>query len=279
MKKKSFGLAAAVAVLMVLGGSYALLANHNRIQESESAAAESETGVAVATIASDKVSSFQLAGGDTSFTLTKTDNSWICVQDETFPLSNDAASELVNTFTSLQAVRDLGTAQDGENYGFSENAPTVTLTSSDSTNCSFVLGEANSMTGDYYLKREDSGEIYTVSSSLADSFHKTLTDLAEIESFPTISSDNVQELSITEEVFCQSISIRQNRQNYISFVRYNCYDRIGILIQLAHPMGNILIFIVRLFLRSIRNTGSFQNKSIFSFITAQCRQVNFQFLL
>ena len=55
------------------------------------------------------------------------------------------------------------------------------------------------MTGDYYLKREDSGEIYTVSSSLADSFHKTLTDLAEIESFPTISSDNVQELSITEE--------------------------------------------------------------------------------
>ena len=133
------------------------------------------------------------------FTLTKTDNSWICVQDETFPLSNDAASELVNTFTSLQAVRDLGTAQDGENYGFSENAPTVTLTSSDSTNCSFVLGEANSMTGDYYLKREDSGEIYTVSSSLADSFHKTLTDLAEIESFPTISSDNVQELSITEE--------------------------------------------------------------------------------
>ena len=199
MKKKSFGLAAAVAVLMVLGGSYALLANHNRIQESESAAAESEAGVAVATIASDKVSSFQLADGDTSFTLTKTDNSWICVQDETFPLSNDAASELVNTFTSLQAVRDLGTAQDGENYGFSENAPTVTLTSSDSTNCSFVLGEANSMTGDYYLKREDSGEIYTVSSSLADSFHKTLTDLAEIESFPTISSDNVQELSITKE--------------------------------------------------------------------------------
>ena len=45
MKKKSFGLAAAVAVLIVLGGSYALLANHNRIQESESAAAESETGV------------------------------------------------------------------------------------------------------------------------------------------------------------------------------------------------------------------------------------------
>ncbi len=67
MKKKSFGLAAAVAVLIVLGGSYALLANHNRIQESESAAAESETGVAVATIASDKVSSFQLADGDTSF--------------------------------------------------------------------------------------------------------------------------------------------------------------------------------------------------------------------
>ena len=64
----------------------------------------------------------------------------------------------------------------GENYGFSENAPTVTLTSSDSTNCSFVLGEANSMTGDYYLKREDSGEIYTVSSALADSFHKTLTE-------------------------------------------------------------------------------------------------------
>lgn len=86
MKKKSFGLAAAVAVLIVLGGSYALLANHNRIQESESAAAESETGVAVATIASDKVSSFQLADGDTSFTLTKTDNSWICVQDETFPI-------------------------------------------------------------------------------------------------------------------------------------------------------------------------------------------------
>ena len=34
MTKKSFGLAAAVAVLIVLGGSYALLASHNRIQES-----------------------------------------------------------------------------------------------------------------------------------------------------------------------------------------------------------------------------------------------------
>ncbi|MFR3424691.1 MAG: DUF4340 domain-containing protein [Lachnospiraceae bacterium] len=185
--------------LIVLGGSYALLANHNRIQESESAAAESETGVAVATIASDKVSSFQLADGDTSFTLTKTDNSWICVQDETFPLSNDAASELVNTFTSSRLCVILALHRMGKIMDFRKTLLRSRFTSSDSTNCSFVLGEANSMTGDYYLKREDSGEIYTVSSSLADSFHKTLTDLAEIKSFPTISSDNVQELSITEE--------------------------------------------------------------------------------
>lgn len=199
MKKNTMGLLISVTVLAVLASSYALLANHNRIQEAKEDAAESETGIDISTVAADKLSSFQLADGDTSFTLTKTDTGWTCVQDETFPLSDDSADELVNAFVSLDVVRDLGTAQDGEDYGFTETSAAVTLTSSDSTSCRLILGNANSTTGDYYVKREDNNEVYTVSSTLADSFHKTLADLAVIETFPAVSSDNVQSLSVTEK--------------------------------------------------------------------------------
>ena len=198
MKKNTLRLIVSASVLVVLAGSYALLANQNRIQQAKEDAAESETGIDVSTAAADKISSFQLADGDTSFTLTKTDSGWTCVQDKHFPLSGDSADELVNAFVSFNAVRDLGTAQDGEDYGFSSASATVTLTSSDDTSCRLVLGNANSTTGDYYMKREDTNEVYTVSSSLADSFHKTLADLAVIETFPTVSSDNVQSLSVTE---------------------------------------------------------------------------------
>lgn len=199
MKKNTMGLLISVTVLAVLAGSYALLANHKRIQEAKEDAAESETGIDISTVAADKLSSFQLADGDTSFTLTKTDTGWTCVQDETFPLSDDSADELVNAFVSLDVVRDLGTAQDGEDYGFTETSAAVTLTSSDSTSCRLILGNANNTTGDYYVKREDNNEVYTVSSTLADSFHKTLADLAVIETFPAVSSDNVQSLSVTEK--------------------------------------------------------------------------------
>lgn len=198
MKKNTLRLIVSASVLVVLAGSYALLANHNRIQQAKEDAAESETGIDVSTAAADKISSFQLADGDTSFTLTKTDSGWTCVQDKHFPLSGDSADELVNAFVSFNAVRDLGAAQDGEDYGFSAASAAVTLTSSDGTSCRLVLGNANSTTGDYYMKREDTNEVYTVSSSLADSFHKTLADLAVIETFPTVSSDNVQSLSVTE---------------------------------------------------------------------------------
>lgn len=198
MKKNTLRLIVSASVLVVLAGSYALLANQNRIQQAKEDAAESETGIDVSTASADKISSFQLADGDTSFTLTKTDSGWTCVQDKHFPLSGDSADELVNAFVSFNAVRDLGTAQDGEDYGFSSASATVTLTSSDDTSCRLVLGNANSTTGDYYMKREDTNEVYTVSSSLADSFHKTLADLAVIETFPTVSSDNVQSLSVTE---------------------------------------------------------------------------------
>lgn len=94
---------------------------------------------------------------DTSFTLTKSDTSWICVQDKEFPLSESLSDDFVSSFTGISAVRELGSVDSDEVYGFTSTSPSVTITTTEDETCTFVLGNTNDMTGDYYLKREDTG--------------------------------------------------------------------------------------------------------------------------
>lgn len=198
IKQKYFGLIAAAAALVVLAGGYAGLSYYNNIKESEDAA-QTDAGVSIAMPDFDSISSIQLSNENTSFTLTKSDESWICVQDKSFPLSDSLSDEFVSAFTGMGAVRELGAAANDEDYGFGTASPSVTVTTAEDAACTLILGDANDMTGDYYMKREDTGKVYTIDSNAAEAFQKTLYDLAEIESLPSVSSENVKSLSILED--------------------------------------------------------------------------------
>lgn len=197
MKKKYSGLAVSAAVLLVLVGGYAGLSYYNDVKEAAEASAE-DSGIAIEMPDRDSISSIQLSNEDTSFTLTKSDTSWICVQDKEFPLSESLSDDFVNNFTGISAVRELGSVDSDEDYGFTSTSPSVTITTTEDETCTFLLGNTNDMTGDYYLKREDTGKVYTISSGIAEPFQKTLYDLAEIESLPSVNSENVKSLSILE---------------------------------------------------------------------------------
>lgn len=198
MNKKYSGLLIAIVILFVLGTGYAFLVYHNRSLEAASASARQENSITIPAPDAAQISSFQLSNENTSFTLTKSNDSWICVQDRNFPLSDSLAGEFVNGFTALNAVRDLGRLENVEEYGFSASSPTVSITTTDDTSCTFTLGSKNSTTGDYYLRREDTKDIYTINEASANLFQKTLNDLAEIENLPSVSSENVTALAISE---------------------------------------------------------------------------------
>lgn len=79
------------------------------------------------------------------------------MQDKEFPLSESLSDDFVSSFTGISAVRELGSVDSDEDYGFTSTSPSVTITTTEDETCTFVLGNTNDMTGDYYLKREDTG--------------------------------------------------------------------------------------------------------------------------
>lgn len=97
---------------------------------------------------------------------------------------------------SVTADRELEDGDDLADYGLEEPVYTLGYSDADGSTTELYFGN---MTGDYYyVTVGDTGKVYTVASTVIDSFNYTLDDIARLDEYPSIGSGNLVKEVITQ---------------------------------------------------------------------------------
>ncbi len=194
MRKKKSLIILAVA-LVVLLGVYLGLQAWNRHKEDRQAAEEEAARIHVADTDPEDIVSmkFNVGSGDMSFE--KEDGTWYYTPDRDFPLLQDYPDDMAKTLGELTADRELEDGDSLADYGLDD--PDYTVEFEDGNGVSTTLYFGN-VTGDYYyMTVGDTGEVYTVSTTVIDDLNHSLDDMAQLDDYPSIGSGNLVRETIT----------------------------------------------------------------------------------
>ena len=196
MKKKKKGkvfLLGLAVLILLLTAEIALNQMNKREAEKET---EEETEVNPLSISSDELQSVTVENEYGVFTFTKKEDVWENVEDAEFPLDQDSWAAKLSYLDDLSIVRTLDKPEDLAEYGLADPDMEMILVAEDGSENHVYVGDVNKNTGDYYIYVNTDATIYTVGSSLIQEMNCKLYDLADGESFPTISSGTLTHLEI-----------------------------------------------------------------------------------
>lgn len=174
MKTKQHTLIVLLVLVFLAGGAFATLTVKNaQAAQAESAAAEGT--IPLSSFAADDLTELAVTYNGETNTLTVADGSWTLAEDPAYHLDATACNTMVTALSALNAKRQL-TEEPGEDYGFTDESLTVTVTAAGETN-TFTFGAENAATGDIYLKKAGDDALYTVAASKAACFALSRAEL------------------------------------------------------------------------------------------------------
>ncbi len=197
MKKKNIGLIAGIVLLVVLCVVYFVLHNHNANSSEEDSTDTSTTAFETDT---DKLTELTVTTEGQTYTFTKSDDTWSYSGDASFPLDQDNFTELAGRLKSISSDRELDDVDDVSEYGLDAPTVQISIKNSDDETHSLEFGAVNDMTSNCYMTVDnDTSKIYMVASTLESAFEFELNDLAEKESFPSITATTVTKLTVEKQ--------------------------------------------------------------------------------
>ena len=195
MKKKSMNLVTAVAVLVVLSGTYVGVKTYVTKQEEKENASEDEEKTQVFSIASDDVKSIKFVIDKKEVTFEKDNDEWVKTDEKDFPVDQDKLTEAIGSLDN----RVLDDVTDATEYGLDNPTNTITITDNDGNETALRVGMENDSTSQYYVEKgEDESKIYVVADSVFQPFMKTLYDYAKAGTFPVVDSSTVSNVTVEE---------------------------------------------------------------------------------
>ena len=174
MKAKRRTLGVLLFLILLAGGMFALLTLRNAREEQ--AASEAADGtIPLAEVSGNDLTQIVLHYQGETNTLLYTADGWTLAEDPAYHLDTSACNTMLTALSSLNAKRELS-PQAGEDYGFAEPALTIEVTATGETD-TYTFGASNTMTGDLYVRKNNSDVIYTVSGTKAACFELTRAEL------------------------------------------------------------------------------------------------------
>lgn len=196
VKKKNITLISCFGVFIVLLVIYLII--HNVNKENEETAAEDEQETAYETDV-DNLQSVSFLSQEGEYSFAKEDDTWNYTGDDEFPLSQDGFTEILSSLEQISSERIIEDAEDISEYELDDPVLTVTLKNADESEDVLEFGADNDMTESCYMMiNQESSSIYMVPSSVKSSLQFSILDLAEIESFPTITGTTIQSVKIED---------------------------------------------------------------------------------
>jgi hypothetical protein len=130
--------------------------------------------------------SWDYEGNEISFS--KNEGTWEYSEDPGFPVDEDAMENLLYNFTSVTSSKTINDPDDISQYGLDDPKITIDIEAGDNS-MTFEFGNATNITGEYYCSIGD-GNVYLVSSAIADDFSIDALSLVDKEDVPDMSSVN-----------------------------------------------------------------------------------------
>ena len=249
MKNRKKALIIAIICLAAAAVLYLLVVKLN--QKSEEADS-SDDSLVISSVDSDQITAISYEKDGKSLSFMKEDGTWYDAEDKSFPVDQDSLTTMTNALGAVSATRKLEKPEDLSEYGLDSPVLTVRYTASDGKAAEFTVGDTNDAADGIYLKISGDDAVYLVSSDFADSFNSDIYQLADMESFPAITSDSITDIAVKsgshtleikndsdggrtvlengeEKENCASSSVTQfiNTVTGITFnshVEYNCKD-------------------------------------------------------
>lgn len=183
------------ALILLLAVYFGMRAWNQNREEKEEQQAEADTVHVTETAAADIVSlKFDVGSGEMEFT--KENDTWYYAPDRDFPLVQSYPEDMAAAAGNIIADRELTDGDALEDYGLDEPVYTLEYTDSEGNVTQVYFGNT---TGDYYyVTVGDTGKVYTVESTITDSFNYTLADIAQYDEYPSIGSGNLVKEVITQ---------------------------------------------------------------------------------
>ncbi len=191
MKKKRsiFLLLGVLALLLII--YFALQAWNTRKEEKS----EEESNVQVTDIDPADITALRFDVGNGEMEFEKEDGAWYYTPDRDFPLAQSYPEDMTEALGKITADRELTDGDELADYGLEEPVYTVEVTSSDGKVTNIYFGNT---TGDYYyVTVNDTGVVYTVSTTVIEDLNYTLDDMAQLDDYPSIGSGNLVREVIT----------------------------------------------------------------------------------
>lgn len=251
MKNRKKALIIAMICLAAAAVLYLLVVKMNQ-KEANSESDDSDDSLVISSVDSGQITAISYEKDGKSLSFIKEDGTWYDAEDKKFPVNQDSLTTMTNTLGAVSATRKLEKPEALSEYGLDSPVLTVRYTASDGKEAEFTVGDTNDAAGGAYLKISGDDAVYLVSSDFADSFNSDIYQLADMESFPTITSDSITDISVNsnghtleikndseggqtvlengkEQENCSSSSVSQfisavTGITFKSHVEYNCKD-------------------------------------------------------
>ncbi|MDE6432714.1 MAG: DUF4340 domain-containing protein [Lachnospiraceae bacterium] len=123
---------------------------------------------------------FDLDGQQVIFV--KDGDTWKLSGDDSFRVNASAVESVILALTDMTSERTLEEITDLAEYGLDDPVQVVVLKSQEGTSCNIYFGRSNETTGnDYVCLDDDKTRVYTVSSSVAQTFTGNLENYRDTE--------------------------------------------------------------------------------------------------
>ena len=233
MKNRKKALIIAIICLAAAAVLYLLVVKLSQRSED---ADSSDDSLVISSVDSGQITAISYEKDGKSLSFRKEDGTWYNAEDKSFPVDQDSLTTMTNALGAVSATRKLDSPEDLSEYGLDSPVLTVRYTASDGKEAEFTVGDT----------------VYLVASDFADTFNSDIYQLADMESFPTITSDSITDINVKsgshtleikndsdggrivlengeEKENCASSSVTQfiNTVTGITFkshVEYNCKD-------------------------------------------------------
>ena len=178
-------------VCLLCVGAYFGARYLGNVEENE----ETETFTATDFSVSDAIE--LIVSGDYPLNFTKDNDVWKDAQDRNAAISQSMVESLLTQIHHVTSDTCIENPEDLGQYGLDEPSMTITVTLKNGSSIILNIGDANGMTGDYYLQVEGNTSVYTLSPSVVSAFEKTPEDfIEETETESETDSEHVTESAI-----------------------------------------------------------------------------------
>lgn len=144
------------------------------------------------------VNHISCTNSDGTFTFEKKNGTWSCSDVAGFQVNQNTVSDLAEKAVNLAAVRKVDSKGNLAEYGLNSPQFKITLSDTNGKKVTYDIGNLNQDILKYYVKSEDSKDVYVIKSNYGDDIIRKLKAYSATYDLSAVKEASVSQISISD---------------------------------------------------------------------------------